>query len=564
MLKKIRLLTTIAALASSMTAVSAESMSADTVYKGAKVITLNPESQITEAFAIRDGRFVATGSNADMQAYTGPDTKTFDLNGLTVIPGMMDTHAHFTVAGVSPFVVNLRGAKTVEEALQTIKAWADKTPAGEWIQCGGWHPPSQLKEQRYLTREEIDSVAPNNPVYLVTVGHFAMANSKALELAGIDKSTPDPDGGSIKRDPATGKATGILVETAIPLVANKVPKWTFEQRMKQIKIAMGFLNKNGLTSVVDGLLGPSDIRVLTEIRRRNEQTARVGIMYKGTETNQSLDEWERVLDGNGAASGFGDEWLRFAGIGEVIIDGGMTLRTAYTREPYPDDPKYRGILTTTPDKITKITLLFNKYGWRVGYHCVGAAACDIVLDAFEAADNVKSIKDRRFSLIHASLLRPDQMERAKALGVRAEIQNIFMWDKAATAARFLGRKTANMALATRSMIDIMGINSLGAGSDFPVNTINPFINMYIMVTRKDPSGDVYGADQAITREEALRLYTTAAAHATFEEDIKGSIEPGKLADFVVISDDFLTVDEEKIKDITTVKTVVGGKTVYEK
>lgn len=559
-----RLLVLATALAASTATLSAQTIQADAIYEDGKIVTLDGKSTVVEALAIKDGHFLATGSSVDMKAYAGPGTEMVDLDGRTVVPGLMDTHAHFIGAGEAKDVVNLKPAKSVAEALQLIKAWADKTPPGKWIQCGGWHPPSQLKEKRYLTRQEIDSVAPNNPVYLRTVGHYAMANTKALEMAGIDKSTPNPEGGIIERDQATGEATGILVETAIPLVESIVPEWTFEERVGQVEAAMKVLNSYGLTSVIDGGIPSRDVRVLREVERRNEQTLRVGIMYRPLGVNEDLAKWKEVLDGNGAGSGFGDEWLKFAAIGELGIDGGMTLRTAYTRGAYPDDKDYHGLTTMEPKRVDEIATLANQYGWRVGYHCVGDAACDLALDAFEAADKEKSIRDRRFILIHASLLRPDQMERAKKLGVRADIQNVFMWDKAATVARFLGKDTADRAVPARSMIDIMGIDNVAAGTDYPVNTINPFINMYIMVTRKDPNGVVYGANEAISREEALRLYTISAAHYNFEEDVKGMIEPGKLADFVVLSDDVLSVDAEKIKDITAEKTVVGGKVVYKK
>jgi predicted amidohydrolase YtcJ len=246
------------------------------------------------------------------------------------------------------------------------------------------------------------------------------------------------------------------------------------------------------------------------------------------------------------------------------MDGGMTLRTAHTREPYPNDPQYHGLTYLTPERFAELTDLADRYGWRVGVHVVGDKAVDIALDAFEKLDKVRPIKGKRFVLIHASLMQRDQLERAKRLGLRADIQNIFMWDKAATVERFLGRPTADRAVPTRTMIDVLGIDSLGAGTDFPVNTINPFLNMYIMVTRKDPEGTVYGAKEAISREEALRLYTSAAAHYTFEEGIKGTIEPGKLADLAVLSADPLTVAADAIKDIQALTTIVGGKVVYER
>ena len=269
------------------------------------------------------------------------------------------------------------------------------------------------------------------------------------------------------------------------------------------------------------------------------------------------------MKANGASSGFGDEWLRFAGV-KLAMDGGMTLRTALTRKPYPDDQKYFGMAYLNPERFAQLVEIADRYGWRVGVHVVGDKAADVALDAYEALDKKSPIAGKRFVLIHASLIQRDQMERAKKLGVRTDIQNIFMWDKAATVERFLGKETADRAVPTRTLIDVLGIENVGAGTDFPVNTVNPFLNMYVMVTRKDPNGTVYGAKEAISREEALRLYTTSPAHYTFEEGIKGSIEPGKLADLVVLSADLLTVPAESIKDVTAQTTIVGGKVVYQR
>src|SRR5262249_4293139 len=225
---------------------------------------------------------------------------------------------------------------------------------------------------------------------------------------------------------------------------------------------------------------------------------------------------------------------------------------------------YHGIAQQSPERLKQLVSICNRYNWRVGVHVVGDRGIDQVLDAFEAADSEKSIKGRRFILIHGSLIRPEQMERAKRLGVRVDFQNVFMWDKAATVERFLGKATADRAVPTKTLIEKLGLNNLGAGTDFPVNTINPFINMYVMITRKDPSGQVYGLNEAITREQALRLYTSAASHYMFDEDKKGTLEVGKFADLAVLSVDPMTVPEDQIKDIKADLTIVAGKVIYER
>lgn len=541
-------------------------LQADTVLYNGKILTVDKDFHIVQAVAIRDGKFVAVGTNGEVRALAGPRTASIDLQGRTVLPGLIDTHAHLESAGMAEYTAGMGRARSVAEALSIIREMAARTPPGQWIIGSGWHPPSQLAEHRYLTRQEIDSVAPNNPVFLPTVGHFVMVNSAALRLAGITKDTPNPAGGEIEKDKATGEPTGVLAESAIHLVSDIVPEWPLDVRATQLKKGMAVFNSYGLTSVVSGAVTPRDLSVYQTIHSRNEQTIRVSVMFTPTgETipSVSLEDWEKFFARMGAYSDFGDEWLSFSGI-KLAIDGGMTLRTAAMREAYPGDPSYHGFLTMKPERLKALVSIANRYNWRVGIHCVGDAAIDTVLDAYEAADKEKPIRDRRFILIHASLIRPDQMQRAKKLGVRADVQNSFMWNKASTVARFLGRPTADRAIPTRTLIDVMGLDQIGAGTDFPVNPVNPFITMYVAVTRKDMDGEVYGKDQAITREEAIRLYTSAAARYTFSERRTGSIEPGKAADLVVLSADILTIPDEAIKSLQALRTLVAGKTVFQR
>jgi predicted amidohydrolase YtcJ len=532
------------------------------VLTGGKILTLDGQSTIAQALAIRDGKILAVGSEAAIKPLAGPQTRVIDLAGKSVVPGLIDTHAHFKAAGLGDYVVNLGGAKDVAGALDLIRAFVAKKQPGAWITTGGWHPPSQLAEKRYLTRQELDSVSPNNPVYLRTVGHFSMANSLALQKAGISKSTPDPAGGAFERD-ASGDVNGVLVETAIPLVENIVPPYTEDEELRQYRLAEAALNRLGITSVVEGATSARDTQILQKLALAGDATVRVGTMFRPEPPADSAG-WDAIMSGNGATSGFGDDWLKLGGI-KIFYDGGMTLKTAMMRDAYPDShDDYHGIAQVTPERLKQLVSIANLRGWRVGVHVVGDLGVDQVLDAFEAADKEKSIKDRRFVLIHASLIRPEQMERARRVGARIDFQNAFMWDKAATVARFLGRPTADRAVPTRTLIEKMGLENLGAGTDFPVNPLNPFLTMYIMVTRKDPAGQVYGASEAIGREQALRLYTSAASRYMFEETRKGTLEAGKLADLVVLSADFMTVPDDQIKDITADMTMVGGKIVFQR
>jgi predicted amidohydrolase YtcJ len=539
---------------------------ADMVLYNGKVVTADKAFTIAQAVAIRDGKFLAVGKNKSVLAFAGPKTVKINLKGKTVIPGLIDSHNHMDWAEEGKHRVPLYKAKTVAEAIALIKEAASKVKPGEWIRGGAWHPLVQLKEKRYLTRGEIDAVAPDNPVYLPTVGHAVMYNSSAMKLAGIKKETPNPKGGEIVRDAATGEPNGVLMEAATPLIEKVVPLLPFDERVKIYKDGMKTLNSAGLTGVVIGAADPDSFKVYQHIWANGDASIRTSIMYAPTGElvpSESEDEWEKIIKAMGFYSGFGDDWLNFAGI-KLIEDGGMTLRTAYMRKPYPHDANYYGSGLIPPERLNKLVAACNRNNWRVGIHCVGDAAIDKVLDAYEYANKEKSLVDRRFALIHASLIHPEQLERAKKLGLRVEVQNNFMWDKAAAVERFLGKDVANRACPTRWMIDSLGIERIGAGTDSPVNPYNPFITMYVMVTRKDIRGVVYGANQKITREEALRLYTNGSAAYSFKEKVVGSIEAGKLADLVLISQDILSCPEESIKDIQAQMTIVGGKIVYEK
>ncbi len=536
---------------------------ADTVVVNAKIITADADFSIAEAVAIRDGKFVAVGTTAEIEALCGPETERIDAGGKTVVPGLIDTHVHVERAGLINYTASFDGVSSVDEALARVADMAKRIPAGDWIRGRMWHPMAQLKEKRFLTRWELDTAAPNHPVCL-PVGHFTLVNSLALARAGITRDTPNPEGGEIHRDQDTGEPNGVLEERAEDLVEALLPPWSEEVRISQIKDAMAYFNAFGITSAISAAVDPADMRIHQIIHRRGEATLRVSAMFAptgGLNPTLSLEEWETFFSMAGAASDFGDDWLSFSGV-KLQIDGGMTLRTADMREAYPGQPGYHGVTVIPQDRLNQLVAIANRYNWRVGTHAVGDGAIDKILDAYAFADKEKSIKDRRFIVIHGSLMQRDQMQRAKALGVRVDAQSVFLWDKAATIARHLGNPTTDRAVPMRTLIDVMGLDNVAQGTDYPINVANPFINLYVATTRKDKNGDVYGAEQRVTREEAIRLYTSAAARYAFSEDKTGSIEPGKLADLAILSADPLTVQDEALKDMRALRTIVGGRTVY--
>jgi predicted amidohydrolase YtcJ len=537
----------------------------DTIFTNGKIITADPDFSVVNAVAIRDGRFVAVGTADEVGQLAGPSTVIVDLKGSTVLPGLIDTHAHVERAGLIKYTVQLNDVTSVAQALARLSEHAAQTPSGRWIRGAQWHPVSQLAEKRFLTREELDRGAPDHPVCL-PIGHFTLVNSKALELAGITKETPDPDGGIIHRDKTTGEPNGTLEESAEDLVHNLLPDWSEDERVDQMKYAMQYFNGFGLTSAISAAVDPPTLRAHQRIRQRGDASLRISAMYAptgGLNPSMTIDEWEKFFSRIGVFSDFGDDWLSYSGV-KLQIDGGMTLRTAAMRDGYPDDPDYKGTIVIEPERFNALVATANRYGWRVGVHAVGDAAIDRVLDAYALADAERSIKGRRFIVIHGSLMCRDQMERARGLDVRVDAQTSFLWDKAAVVKRYLGQQTADRAFPMRTMIDVMGLDSVAQGTDYPINLLNPFVNIYVMVTRRDKNGDVYGAEERVTREEAIRLYTSAAARYSFSENKTGSIEPGKLADMVVLSADILSVPDEALKDIVADRTIVGGNTVFER
>jgi len=535
----------------------------ESIFLNAKVVTVDAAFSIAEAVAIRDGKFLSIGTTREIQALAGPNTVTTDLQGATILPGLIDTHAHVEYAGRLNLFVDFAGITTVAKALERIAEHATRTPQGKWIRGNPWHPVSQLVEKRFLTREELDRAAPDHPICL-PIGHFTLANSLALSMANVTRDTPDPEGGIIHRDD-DGEPNGTLEEAAEDLVHNMLPDWTPEERADQMRTAMAYFNSFGITSAISAAVDPATLRAHQRLRDQGLATLRISAMYAptgGINPSLEVEDWELLLSRIGFSSDFGDEWLSYSGV-KLQIDGGMTLRTAAMREGYPDDPDYRGTIVIDPPKFNALVAAANRYGWRVGVHAVGDAAIDTVLDAFELASNERSILDRRFIVIHGSLMQKDQMERAKRLGVRVDAQSSFLWEKAATVSKYLGRATAERAFPMRTMIDVMGLDAVAQGTDFPFNPLNPFVNMFIMVTRKDINGEIYGSREAISREEAIRLYTSSASRYSFSERRTGSIEAGKLADMVVLSDDIMEVPDEKLKEISVTRTIVGGKTVHE-
>jgi predicted amidohydrolase YtcJ len=531
-------------------------VTADLVLRGGRVLTLDPASTVAEALAVRDGTIVAVGSDTEV----GSAPQIIDLAGRTVIPGFVDTHCHFEEAGTDEDTVSFDGARTVADVVERVRAAARRTPEGEWIRGRIWHPVSQLAERRRPNRDELDAATTAHPVHL-PVGHSSILNSLALRAAGIGRDTPDPQGGTIERDPH-GEPTGVLEEAAERLVTAALPPWPRSRRAAQLRRAMRVLNGLGITSAVAGAMTPLDVEILRELRNAGGATVRVGAVVAPTgELNPGvdLDTWAAWFAAHPAPDE-DDAWVREVGI-KLQADGGMTLRTAALREPY-DGGTDRGELVVDLPRLTDLARTAAQAGWRVAVHAVGDRGIDLVLDAFDAVHATVPIDGRRFVLIHASLVTRDQLRRAARLGLHLAVQSVFLWDKTAAIRANLGDERAERAVPLRTIVDALGIDAVSAGTDYPVNPLDPLVNLAVMTTRRDAAGQLVGAAEAVTREEALRLLTSP--RYTFDDDHAGVLAPGRRADLAVLSGDPLTVDDDRLRELRVDLTVVDGRVVHER
>ena len=530
----------------------------DTVIYNGRVVTVDEAFSYAQAVAITDGVFTAVGSDQAVRALARPTTVEIDVAGRTVLPGLMDNHLHDAGGGPG---VDLSGARSLDDVLDAIAARVREREPGALVRTNrDWHE-AQLAEQRLPLRRDLDSVAPDNPVVVVRGGHEYVLNSAALARWGIDESTPEPAGGQISRYP-DGTLNGELIDRARNLVELPAPQEQGLDARIEARIAQyDRLHAAGLTSIRHPSGDLQEWELLKEMQRRGVLSMRITHLLRPRGATGAQDV-RRRLEAWGVAPGEGDEWLKNGGI-KIGVDGGF--EGGWMREPYAEpwgaSGTYFGINTVPREHYVPVVRELNRLGWRVATHAVGDAAIDLVLDAYEAADSERSIVGRRWSIEHGFLPVPDQFPRMRDLGVLISAQN-HLYVAGPSLEKYWGRARAARTTPVRTYID-EGIEISG-GTDSSVVPYPPLWVIYHFVTRDTISGGVFGPDQAIAREEAVRLLTINNAYLTFEEDIKGSIEPGKLADLVVISDDIMSCPVECIRNAEVTLTMVGGRIVYER
>lgn len=550
----------------SLLGVQAFAQTADLLLTHGHIYTSNPAHPWAEAVAFGGDKVLAVGSESEMAKFRGPKTQVIDLGGRMAMPGIIDSHIHFLDGSLSIDLLNLDDAYTAGEIQERVRAYAAAHPERPWLLGRGWLYAA-FKPSGLPSRQLLDAVVPDRPVVLECYdGHSVWVNSRALALAGITKNTPDIKQGSVVtgivvRDPATEEPTGVLKEEAMGLVRRAIPEPSREAKLAALRAGLATASRHGVTSAVNASGSVAEMELYQHLERRGELSVR---MYTALMMEPKLEA--KTLEGYEAARlRFHDAWVR-AGLIKAFMDGVVESHTAAMLAPYADDPKLGGSLNYTPEQFRRNVLELDRRHFQVMTHAIGDRAVRTALDAYQAAQEVDGPRDRRFHIEHIEVVSPADIPRFGALQVIAGMQpyhcypepNLFnVW------ARNVGPDRLPYAFAWHDLAAAGA--KLAFGSDWPVVSLDPFIGLENAVTRQDekgqPAGGWVGA-QKVTLEQAVAAYTRDAAYAEFEEDRKGSLEPGKLADAIVLSQDLFRISPLEISKTRVLMTIVGGKIVY--
>jgi predicted amidohydrolase YtcJ len=541
---------------------------ADLVLLGGTVVTVDPQRPVAEALAVRGDRIVAVGSDKDVSGMIGDGTKVIRLQGRFAMPGFIEGHGHFVGLGNSKMMLDLRGAKSWDDIVRQVEAAAKTAAPGAWIVGRGWHQekwqrPPEPNVNGYPTHESLSRVSPKNPVLLTHAsGHMSFANAEAMRLARIDASTKPPTGGEIPRGP-DGQPIGVFRETAQGLIGraqsmaerNRTPEERRQNLLKAIELASEECLHKGVTSFQDAGSSMDTIDVFARLAEQGKLPVRLWVMARDDNARlaQRLADSRRI--------GAGNNHLTVRAI-KRSIDGALGPHGAWLLQPYEDLPGSSGLNTSSIESIRETARLALQHNYQLCVHAIGDRANRETLNIFEEAFRSNPTPEsRRWRVEHAQHLHPDDIPRFAKLGVIASMQGIHCTSDAVFVLRRLGPRRAEQgAYVWRTLLESGAV--VTNGTDVPVEDVNPLDSFYASVTRKLPSGAAFFREQVMTREEALRSYTRDCAYAGFEEGIKGTLTPGKLADVVVLSRDILTCPEEAIRTTKVVYTIVGGKVRY--
>ena len=530
--------------------------SATLIVTNAVVYTVDKQHPKAEAVAVIGDRIVAVGSRTDIDLWQGPPTKVIDAGGKLLLPGFNDAHVHFIQGGAQLEQVQLTDVATQEEFAKRIAAQLKKTSKGEWILGGRWDE-TKWPNQELPTKALVDPVTGDTPIFVERYdGHEALANSAAMKLAGVDAKTPDVAGGVIVRD-ANGNPTGVFKDAAMPLIYKVIPPMTNEQRLRAAGAAMKHAASLGVTSVQHMNPEFADVAAYSQLAEKGELTARIYAAPMETDWRDQAKV--------GIRHAWGSSYLRLGAV-KGYADGSLGSRTAYMFDPFIDDPGNSGLLSDEmhpPSAMRDRLMQADAAGLQIRVHAIGDRAISMILDIFSDIEKEHGYHDQRFAIEHAQHMAPKDFERFAKLHVIASMQPYHAIDDGRWAEGRLGHERTRYSYAWRSFLD-HGV-ALAFGTDWPVAPLDPMLGIYAAVTRatldgKNPGGWI--PEEKITLPEAIEAYTMGAAFAEFQENKKGSITPGKLADMVITGENILELKPEAIRNVKVKTTIVGGKVVY--
>lgn len=535
---------------------------ADGVWTNGKIYTVDKKFSVAQTIAVKDGKIVYAGTDEGARPYIRRGTTVVDLGGATVLPGLNDSHLHYVMLGTTKIQVNAHW-RPKDEILQAVKEAAERSRPGEWVLGRGWNQ-MVWSPAEFPTRQELDAVAPDVPVSLTrTCGHMTWVNTKALELAGVTRDTKDPVGGEFLRD-ASGMPTGVMTDQAQEQITRVIPSFTDEQYRDAALAAQAELLRLGLTSASDAGSSQQTIDMLKELYESGKLKVRLDVMARvaGRPTPEELISGARQFFAKGIQTGLYDDRLQVRGY-KISLDGSLGARSAWMLEDYSDRPGHRGNGKLTDDELYALVSGGHKAGFQMNSHAIGDAANRQVLNVYERVLRENPNPNHRFRVEHAQILTADDLIRFARIGVLPAMQTVHATSDMNMAEDRVGQERIRFAYAWRKLLNSGAI--IPNGTDAPVDVVDPWNNFYAAVTRMDehynPIGGWYPGEK-MTREEALRSYTNWPAYASFEEDKKGSLEPGKLADFIVIDRDVMTCPVTQIRDVKVITTVIGGEVVY--
>jgi predicted amidohydrolase YtcJ len=533
-----------------------QTLVADTIIVNAIVHTMDPARPTAEAIAILGNRIVAVGSTKEIKKLSGPRTRTIDAKKRLVLPGFNDAHTHFLSGGFQLASVDLRDANTPQEFAARIRSFAANVPKGRWITGGDWDH-ERWPDAGLPTKDLIDSFTADTPVFVSRLdGHMALANSLALRLAGVTRQTLDPPGGVIVRD-RNGEPTGVLKDAAMSFLWKVKPPDSFDEKIAAAHAATNHAARLGVTSVQDMSAG-ADVGVYQALLDRGELNTRIYAVAP-------LPAWERLAQ-TGVRAHFGSEMLRVGGL-KGFSDGSLGSTTALFYEPYRDEPNTSGIATDEmyPEGVMlKRVVEADRAGLQIMIHAIGDRANDLILSIYEQVERENGPRDRRFRIEHAQHLRAQDIPRFKRDRIIASMQPYHAIDDGRWAEKRIGKERAKTTYAFRSLLDAGA--TLAFGTDWTVAPLDPMLTIYAAVTRRTLDGKNskgWVPEQKISVEETVRAYTMGSAYAEFQENVKGSITPGKLADLVILSRDIFKIDPKEIEKVKVELTLVDGRVVYE-